>query len=397
MLMPSKELRDQMSNVMCGFWLENMGKGREAVYVAKLQTNVIKAVQMGAIASFIISVIQIEGHKVRVVGLQVGDDPVHPFTTYRSHTDLSEHALFEKSLTNVSIPFYFFDELERNVLACECTPIQGDVVKLMLELPNLGPHYIGPQSAITGKALDIFQEDLDAEFNHSLLKSSLFLRVNLKLTSFAALKMFALGTGQFRLDQTDEGGGLEQSAHQLIESLYPLSHYRSPQIQDGALRRELTDLLTFDSEGLCLIESKALSEFNVDLSRSMAKRIAQIRKDIDKGIRQLSGALKKVRSDARIMDSKGHEIQIPGRLEVTIHVILLISDMNTDLEWMDLASRLVAASKNNAFFHIMDLTELRNLVGVGQASLFHSVLIQRFNKVREIGNAGVRCRIRNES
>jgi hypothetical protein len=235
--------------------------------------------------------------------------------------------------------------------------------------------------------------DLDVFPDVSRVKSSTIGEVNLRLTSPVISTIHAVGTGRFKLDDRDEGGGLEQSAHQLIEGLYPQSHYRAPQIQEGAASRELTDLLAVSPAGLCLVESKALSVINANISRLTSKRVGQVQKDIDKGLRQLTGAVRKVRSDAQITDRTGNEIQIPDRMNILINAIILISEMHPQLDWRGVASELITRSGRNTLIHILDLAELRFLVGAsGHPNTFTINLVNRFTVITNTRSAFVRTR-----
>jgi hypothetical protein len=70
--------------------------------------------------------------------------------------------------------------------------------------------------------------------------------------------------------------------------------------------------------------------------------------------------------------------------------------MHPSVEWEALARRIIDMSvEQKAIFHVLDLTELRQIVGVGEKpEIVHSVLCQRFAAIAKAKTAFVRARRR---
>jgi hypothetical protein len=129
----------------------------------------------------------------------------------------------------------------------------------------------------------------------------------------------------FAIDDADEGPKLERLGHVVLGALYPHS-YHSPHVQDGATRRELVDLLGVGADWICLIEAKAMSMMDSTSLRSSDRRKANIEKAIIKGLGQLGGALKNIRSGAALFRNDGNPLTFANR-EAPAHAIVLLSEM----------------------------------------------------------------------
>ena len=130
-------------------------------------------------------------------------------------------------------------------------------------------------------------------------------------------------------------------------------------------------------------------------------------KDIVAGCRQLQGAVRQVRLGTEVFTCRrrrtghfeelGRRIVLP-RKDCAIIAILVVSDLQADIDWRDVGSKLRELSKGNTLFQIVDLAELRYLVGTAKSPLqFVSNTIIRFAKIMETGRANDRVRIWREA
>ena len=65
-----------------------------------------------------------------------------------------------------------------------------------------------------------------------------------------------------------------------LTSVFPQTFYKSPQVQDGKQRLELTDVLSFYEYGSFLIEAKDLSVLDAGYHRDQLRRTASVQKQI---------------------------------------------------------------------------------------------------------------------
>jgi hypothetical protein len=205
------------------------------------------------------------------------------------------------------------------------------------------------------------------------------------------------GAGWFRLDDAAEGAegsGLEQSIHQLLDDLFGERLYRSPQVQHGPGRRELIDIMGIGPEAPVLIESKVRAVLAAQPQSSLEKHARRMDKAVEKGLKQLGGAIRRLRSGVEVYRHSGEAIAVTAADLVNIEAIVLISSMNPQMNWERITSQVLEAAKTHqAFFHVLDLTELRKLVGIsGSTVRLHLNLIKRFLAMQKAGSAYIRCR-----
>jgi hypothetical protein len=396
MLIPSDILRSKMQSTRAGLWFERVNENKEVQIAAKLPSDLIKAIFRGAKTSIIVSVVGVEQSYVRCVGIRTYDNPDRPITHFRTHSDSDEHLLLETVFLAESIRIHFFDELLRPVMSSFCSFCQPTVEQTLKDLSRTKPHYIGGSGQLTEKALDIFQSDLDAKDKESMVWHEISLSITAHelyqihaITSHEAKLGLAVDVDEFIINTEDEGAGLEQSAHQLLEYLYTLNLYRSPQVKEANFTRELTDLMAFSSEGICLVEAKVLAVITTQMNRSSDRRSRGIEKQIKKALHQLGGAVRRLRANEEILTRRGQRVQVNCDDETLIQAIVLISSMDQLLDWHKIAQDIItASSENKALFHVLDLVELQRLVAYSQTTdVFHFNLYNRWEKVIETKSA----------
>jgi hypothetical protein len=128
----------------------------------------------------------------------------------------------------------------------------------------------------------------------------------------------------FRIDDEDEGRKLERAILTVVNSIYPENSYRSPQTEVGGSIRELCDVLGFNEQWRAVVQAKALAVFMVNADRSSERRKSSVTKGVTKALRQLSGAMRKIRENAPVFEG-GHEaIPIADR-QTLAHAIVVLS------------------------------------------------------------------------
>jgi len=164
--------------------------------------------------------------------------------------------------------------------------------------------------------------------------------------------------------------------------------------------RELTDVLAFDENSICVIQAKALAALNLNSQRSSARLAANVTKDIRKGLGQLGGALGNIRSGAQLLHSHGTPLEIPNRETSLAHGIVLLSEMYAFVDWKQVAADVVQASESDfhkAMFHIMDMRELAVLTArCADGSAFFNRLCQRWMNVKMKGTRYIRSIVPKE-
>jgi hypothetical protein len=204
-------------------------------------------------------------------------------------------------------------------------------------------------------------------------------------------------SGPFVINDQDEGKKLERHISVIIDSIYPGNAYVSPDVQDGKNRRELTDVLGFSTDFICVVQAKALAVLTAK-DQSSSTRVANVTKDIKKGM-GLAGALTNIRNGSAIFRyQESTPLTILGRDRSLAHAIVVLSEMYTFVDWNTVAADVDRASDNEfhrALFQVLDIQELANLANnCKDAETFSNRLLQRWFFIKERGNAYVRAQQR---
>jgi hypothetical protein len=391
MFIPSDNVYAKLHSAPVGLWAAPV-QDSTAVLVAKLGTDTIKAIYRGAATFLAASVIHIDRTYVRCVGLKVCDDPVHPIAPFGPHNFPDDIEWLGWILRQPAVDIYFYDELARPVLNAICTfedAKRSRETAEALEAP--GRPYSGQDIALLTRAMDLFDGQGSCGQTESVQKFELRLRFSDLQTMIVAWP----GVGQFALSQSDEGDGLEQSAHHLLEGIFPIpgTLFRKPQVSKDSGTRELTDLLGLESKTLFLFETKAVSVFNKHPEQPTARRVKNVMAQVKKGLNQLEGAIRQLRAGVQVVTLENNLVDIAIEEIESVHAIVLISSMGMDLNWKWITQETLMRSKQrNAFFHVFDLIELQQLaVRAGFARRLHSFLCKRIDLIIDSRNANIRA------
>jgi len=398
---PSDSLEKKLYNAKTGLWPEHLVSKKEVVLALKVPTNVIKAVYHGASCLAIISVIEAEQANIMCIGLEIGDEIENPFRVFQPIVTAEEQLLIEKLLLYPTFELHFFDENSRHLLGTTCSFDYSRGRKAIEEVKNISlfciDHYKMEKvstdfiETILHKldlALDIFQEDINSPINGKPTMAITKHIISLSLTKFDQIPIYETTVGKFKLNDIDEGGGLEKSTYNLLEKIYRNNTFPSPQVQKKKVQRELTDLLgfDFDSNTICIVESKVMSVLDSRMNKPSKRRATSVEKQIFKGIKQLKGAILKIRSGNEICDREGRILNIPARDTSIVHAIVAISELYLFVDWQKVANELIEVSEQDryrALFHVIDLKELQHIIAYSkEPKAFCTVLLQRWVEVK---------------
>jgi hypothetical protein len=204
--------------------------------------------------------------------------------------------------------------------------------------------------------------------------------------------------GPFLIDDTDEGPKLERQVHLIVDYVYPGDAHVSPEVQDGRNLRELTDVLGFDQNFICVIQAKAMAVFAAKDDQPSSRRKGNVEKGIQKGLKQLAGTLTNIRNGSAIFTHEERTpITIPNRESSLAHAIVVLSEMYAFVDWKAVAAEVATASdseRHRALFHVIDVQELAKLAtNCRDARMFSNRLLQRWCFVKQRGDAYIRTQI----
>lgn len=279
----------------------------------------------------------------------------------------------------------------------ECTLDPEGCDRAVKLVENSAARYIGAWNDTLGEVLDELQARIDPALTAPGNFAPSIEEIKLSLANFQTIKIAAIGdqeVREFRLEDTDEGFVLEQGAWHLLVDLFGDGIFHSPRVTEGSKTRELTDVLGFCSAGICVVEAKAMAVLTTDPHRTTERRAKNVKKQIDRGVDQVLGAIRNIAAGLTLTSQKGALISFPTDMSWLRHGIIMVSDLHPFVDWEDVAADLLSESiQANVALHVLDLHELRKLVSVSDSPVQFMVhLVHRFQTMARCKSAYIRTR-----
>jgi hypothetical protein len=382
-----------------GFWPVPINDGNEYALLLKAPTHLIKAAYRSCPISLTVATATTPKGIVASTVLVLGDDLTSPFAIAGVHRHPEELMALNRILHAGEALFVFFDELSRPVVRATCKFEPVARAKATSFISACENAYTGPWISMLGDVLTEVEGLIDPAMRTVATFSPAFVTVPMTLSGFQTNRIVAVGereVREFRLEDPNEGYVLEHGTWHLLKHLFAGKIFHSPQVAEATKTRELTDIFGFCKVGMCFVEAKAMAVLSTDPERSTERRAKNIQKQIDKGLGQLPAAMRNVAKGFPLTSKSGEPICIQKDIGPFRHGIVMVSELLPAVDWKTVTAQLLAASSGDVtMFHVLDLQELRLLVGVSKKDpvLFLAYLLYRFEQVRERGSALVRMKL----
>jgi len=409
---PSLKLSEAIARARVGLWIERLQDNRLAL-VCKIPETAIKALHRGAACTFLLGTVEAEPLVILCLGLKVADEPENPFKVLIANYSPEDLTLLIQILMSANTILHCLNELNHPMLSASCSldPRSAALAVSALQSSN---HWLLRAESIkvvsltelapaVELALDRFHSQIHRSQDNPLTEHvRMTAAIPLNLDIWKPTEIFEVtptyASGPFLIDDKDEGRRLERQIDVVIGSIYPGSSYISPDVQDGKILRELADVLGFDSNWICVVQAKALAVLSANPRQPSSRRTANVEKDIKNGLRQVAGALTKIRDGSTILrHGEATEVAIPNRQTSPAQGLVILSEMYADVNWAAVAALAVKASENpthRALFHVLDIGELTTLAtSCKDAPTFNARLVQRWVVVQEKGTAYIRAKL----
>jgi hypothetical protein len=410
---PSIKLSNNLEKAGVGVWVEQLGDGRIAL-VCKVPETAIKTLYRGAACTFLLSTIQAESLTFLCLGFWIADERESPFKASMVNSFPEDTALLAQILASGTTTLHCMNELNHPVLSAWCALESGTAAAAAESLRSSNHWLCTPASAKLVKmdgllrmlelALDRFQHHMHRAPDDPIAEYvTMTATIPMKLEIWKPRAIFEVtptaSGGPFLISDEDEGPKLERLIQVLVDSIYPGNTYTSPDVQDGKVLREVTDVLGFNPDSICVVQAKAMAVFSAAADQSSSRRAANVEKDIKKGLKQVAGALTNIRNGSAIFP-KGEQkpVDIPNRTTSSAHALVILSEMYAFVDWKAVAATVAKASDSEAhgaFFHVLDIQELANVAAnCTDASTFINRLIERWFLIQDRGTAYLRTKFR---
>jgi hypothetical protein len=389
MLWPSESLWDRLIKSTGGIWAQQLGDG-EQVFVCKFTRSMLKHVKQGCKVELLVATIQVTNGPIRMLGAVVHDDITHPITVFGPTVRKNELDALAKILDEGRVKIYFFDDA--CVQTLEATA-RFSPMHLSVEVESSEEI----EREVNTEALDLFQDLVeDWETGTALEK----FRADLEIEDMESMKVSILG-GHYVLGAGNEGDELEHAAELLLDGILPYPSIRNP-LRTEKDAKELCDVLGFGPKFTyhIVVQAKVDGIFAAGPERLPEKRWAKIRKNITKAIHQGTGAVRSLRRGVEITAAVLPEpvkVIAAGR----IHVVILLSEMYSLVDWVSVAEEMVQASAEGIFVQAMDMGQFQRLVSAcliagpdAAPRLLDKNLEMRWQAMQASGNALVLGRVK---
>lgn len=398
MHIPSERVYNEMRSEHASLWFVPAIGGDEMAMLLKAPTTSIKALIAGCPLHLLFG----KSGNYLCNAAQIHDTPDAPLAISGVQRVAEEHETLQRILEMRSFPVFLFNEMDVCLAWTNASLTHEDATEASEYIGPASKLYVGEFGAEASHALDCFDYSVDGTRNLPGAKRIEIEDVTVALEGWRTVEASFVGVHEHYsvvVDDKDEGEMLERAVWASLESVFPLTLHKSPQVKTGEKERELTDVLAFYHYGSFLIEAKDLSVFQADPSRNQHRRIGGVQKQVKKAVRQLVGAVKALKRGDLVFDKEQGRELVFDRQQPP-HCIVLISELMHAGDWSDVERELLEAMKTTGgFFHLLDLRELIMLLKAssGKAELVDYNLIERFKHFVEKRTVHIRAQPRGNT
>jgi len=239
-------VRKEMASEPAAIWFVPAEGTDTHAILLKSPSNILKAVIQGCPIEIVFGITEIEGERMLCTATKIYDDTLSPFIISGAQKCREEQVALIEILRRNTTPLFLYDELSRCTSWAEATFDQTKVNIVLSLIGNEEYLYAGTFNDNVSYALDCI--DLAVDPTRIIEGATKIPTVNgrLSFSEFQHTDLTAIGVHesyQFNIGDSNEGRGFEHTVWHLLESLFPLQIYKSPQIKHGNVKRELTDIL----------------------------------------------------------------------------------------------------------------------------------------------------------
>jgi hypothetical protein len=390
MHIPSERIDKEMRSEEVSLWVVPANGGDEIAFLVKAPMSAIKALFAGCSMEFLLG----RDGSYLCHGVRILDSPDAPLLISGAVTVKEEILAIKRLFQDRQCPLFLFNEMDVCLGWTYLEVSEEDACAINESVRNFESLQAGEFDRNFNHALDCFCYSADPTQFYSEAKEIPVVCMGLDIEPWRANKNHFIGVREshvIEIDDSNEGDVLERAVWASLESVFPLTLYKSPLVRIGGKVRELTDVLSFHEYGNFLFESKDLSIFGSGYKRNQARRVSGVQKQITKAIRQLVGACKAINRGERVFSQNGVELGVVR--DKPSHCIVLVTEIEGPGDWSRVVRELMTAMKDTgSFFHVLDLRELITLLKVssGRADLLDCNLMERCRHAAKLCSVHIR-------
>lgn len=397
MHLPSTRVQKEMSSEEAAIWFVPANSGEELALLIKAPSSCIKALVAGCLLKLLF------GRKQSFlnVGVRILDMPDAPVLISGAQRQCEEHEALAKTINERKIPVFLFNEMDVCLAWSNLEISEDSAEKISNHVGDVSTLYAGPFTDECSLALDCFCYSVDSTHTYPNAVEITLIEVDVIIEPWRINNVSFVGVRDYHtiaINDKDEGEMFERTIWASLESVFPLTLYKSPLVKIGEKTREFTDVLAFHEFGSFLIEAKDLSVLQAGYGRDQQRRTNGVKKQTKKAITQLVGAANALKRGDLITDISGNSLAVIRNQPA--HCIVLITELTHWGDWSGIEQKLMEAMcSTSAFFHILDLREFISILKAssGNAARFDYNLIERCQSFAKSGSVHMRGRMAPKS
>ncbi len=377
MHIPSERVYKEMNREVASIWYIPANNGQETSFLIKAPTPTLKALIVGCSMRLLFGI----KDNFLCCGVKILDVPDTPLLISGAQIVFEEQKALLKSMKQKKFPIFLFNEMDICVASSYINISQEDSEIMQVFLTGRDDLYTGDFNDDVLLALDCFATSIDKTKIYPNAYEIPIIEVIPQIDKWKTINMYFLNNDssyEVNVSNPLEGETFENTIWGSLESVFPKTLYKSPQIQQGNKKREFTDIFAYHKYGSFLIEAKDLSVIKTGFDKNQTKRILGIQKQVKKAIKQLVGAVNAFKRGTALFDAKGNEILV--NRDIPPHCIVLITELMECGNWDEISEQLLNAIKQTgALFHLLDLREFITLLkqSSGDPKLIDYNLVER--------------------
>jgi hypothetical protein len=380
MHIPSEFMLSQMGLAEAGMWATKVNDGSQTVFVVKISTDALKWVHRGVQVNLLIGHVSLGSLMIRVLGLEIFDCQTDPLLTNVPQVEAWEIKEFDDLLAHDRFTTHFHNEQPFLSVLDATTSLPSPAVRTYLEKRStLKFHSTPVVTSVFRSAQRTFEKALSRSPQDAARQVEIF-RFPVSLTDMRCNSVKVPDAETFVPDGSDEGKSHETLLLQVLKPNFDGKVIASPKIPDGNTTRELCDVLAI-SKNAFLFEAKAFSVFDKPLDQTSDRKAATVMKHFAKALGQLQGAIKRIEKGVEIQaEGAMRPLTIVGKQFGTLHGIIVVSNTNFDLPWLEIGKRLADAQHvPRTCYHFLQLVDVQRMVAFasGSSNTLHQILVHR--------------------
>lgn len=357
---PSERIYNQMRAEIASLWYVPANDGEETTLIIKATTPTLKALIAGCPMQLLFG----KKDNYLCTGARIEDMPDTPIILSTAQIVSEEHKALIQSIKQRKFPICLFNEMDICLASSSIDISEEDASAILEFIGDEDALYVGKYNDAVSHAMDCFVFSSDNTQTYPNACEIPTIQIVPKIGEWETNTAYFINNDSchgINIADKMEGETFENTIWGALESVFPTTLYKSPQVQHGEKTREFTDVFAYHAYGSFLIEAKDLSVIQAGFNKNTAKRLAGIKKQAEKGIKQLIGAANAFKRGDALFDAKGNAIYVDRNLPP--HCIILITELMTCGDWDDITKQLLDAMKQTgALFHLLDLREFITLL-----------------------------------